>query len=178
MEIQLGEWRIRSFQEADLDALVRYANNERVSANLMDRFPYPYTQQDGREWLELACHQAEELTFAIASDRELVGGIGLERGADVRSTGASVGYWLGEPFWGRGIASVAVEAFSEWAFDVLGLLRLEAEVYSSNPASGRVLEKAGYQLEGCKRCAVFKRGRVLDALIYGRLSSGVDEAAR
>lgn len=177
MEIRLGEWRIRSFQETDLDALVCYANDERVSANLMDRFPHPYTRKDGQEWLELVCHQEEELAFALASDRELIGGIGLERGADVHRLGATLGYWLGEPFWGRGIATAAVRAFNVWAFDELGLLRLQAEVYSSNPASGRVLEKAGYQLEGCKRSAVIKRGKVLDVLLYGRLRSGAERAA-
>ena len=87
-------------------------------------------------------------------------------GADVERTSAEIGYWLGEGVWGRGIASAAVRAVSEHAFAAYGLTRLFAVPYARNAASARVLEKAGYVLEGRLRRSAIKDGVVLDQLLY------------
>ena len=89
--------------------MVRYANNANVSRYLRDRFPYPYTMAHARGFLAGAVGEEGEPTkFAIAVDDEAVGGIGLIPGADIEQFSAEIGYWLGEPFWGRGIAPGAV----------------------------------------------------------------------
>jgi RimJ/RimL family protein N-acetyltransferase len=170
VQIDCGEFCIRSYRADDLEALVRYADNPRVAANLRDRFPHPYTLDDGEEWLYAGLRQDPEVSFALATDEELIGTIGLKLGDDVYAHSAEVGYWLGEPYWGRGIATRALQEFSDWAFANFGLLRLHAYVFSDNPASMRVLEKAGFEREGHQRQAVVKSGRVMDQMLYGRLA--------
>ena len=100
-----------------------------------------------------------------------VGGTGLELGTDVFRRSAAVGYWLGQPFWGRGIATEALRAVTDYAFTTLDICRLEAGVFDWNPASARVLEKAGYVLEGRSRLAVTKAGRTGDRLLYALVRS-------
>jgi RimJ/RimL family protein N-acetyltransferase len=169
MEINCGDFRIRSYHPADGVDLVRYANNPRVASNLRERFPHPYAHEDAAEWLDVALRQDPETNFAIATDEELIGTIGLRLGEDVYRHSAEIGYWLGEPFWGRGIASRAVAALTDWGFEQFSLLRVFAYVFSENPASMRVLEKAGFELEATMRQAVVKNGQVMDQRLYARL---------
>ena len=180
MRLELaGGYRIRSYRAGDKPALIAYADNRNVSRNLRDRFPSPYTSAAADGWLRHVATEEPEISFAIATAKELIGGIGVEPGEDVRQRTAEIGFWLGEPFWGRGIVTRAVVAFTPWAFERFDLVRIWAGVFESNPASARVLEKAGYAFEGRMRGAVVKEGRVLDELVYARLRSpeGEPEAA-
>lgn len=169
MRIDLGECCIRSFTTGDGEAIATYANNPRVAINLRDRFPHPYTRADAEAFLEAAWAQQPESDFAIASSSEVIGGIGLHRQGDVHRLSAEVGYWLGEPFWGRGIATAALRAFTDWVFATTALERCFAGVFEWNVASARVLEKAGYTLEGRLRRSVIKDGKIIDQLVYARL---------
>lgn len=169
MELTFGHWRIRSYRPGDLAALLRHAGNRNVSIQLRDRFPYPYTLADGEQWIQRVTEQRPETDFAIATDVELIGGIGLELLGDVETGSAEVGYWLGQPFWNRGIATAALRVFCTWAFTEFDLVRLQACVFESNPASAHVLEKNGFTLEARLRQAVLKQGRRMDMLVYGLL---------
>lgn len=173
MELVIGEWKIRSWMPEDEAAIVRYANNLNISINLRDSFPFPYTLNDARYWLRKVQKQQPEVAFAIASAEEAVGGIGLHIDRDVFRRSAEIGYWLGEPFWGRGIGTMAVRALTTYAFGAFDLNRIYAGVFEGNPASVRVLEKAGYHYEGRLRKAVFKDGRLLDQFIYAILADEV-----
>lgn len=135
--------------------------------NLRDSFPFPYTEMDARAWLGAAILQVPETAFAIATEDEAIGGIGLQPQYDVYRTSAEIGYWLGEPFWGKGIATLAVRGLTAHAFKTFDLVRIYASVFAWNPASARVLEKAGYRLEGRMRGAVIKDGKITDQLLYG-----------
>jgi RimJ/RimL family protein N-acetyltransferase len=165
MRIDCSSFEIRSYRPTDAKALVRHADNPRVAENLRDRFPHPYRERDAHDWLSVALRQDPETNFAIAVGGELVGTIGLQIGEDVYRHSAEIGYWLGEEYWGRGIATEAVRTVTEWGFENLGLVRIHALVFESNPASVRVLEKAGFEVEGRMRSAVVKRGRVMDQIL-------------
>jgi RimJ/RimL family protein N-acetyltransferase len=173
MQIKLGEYLIRDWSEDDASAIVRYANNRNITMWLRDRFPHPYTVHDAEAFLAAVARQDPRVCFAIATRREAIGGIGLEMGTDVYRMTAELGYWLGEPFWGRGIMSEAVVRFSAWAFEHIELHRIWASVFADNAASVRVLEKAGFEYEGRLRASAFKNGRVLDQFLYARVKDTI-----
>jgi [ribosomal protein S5]-alanine N-acetyltransferase len=160
----------RTWRARDVDALCRYANNRNVWINLLDRFPHPYTRKDAERWITLNhATLSAPINFAIELEGEAVGGVGLDRRSDVRSGTADIGYWVAEPFWGRGIGSAAARFIAGYAFATFPLVRLQACVFDSNPASGRVLEKAGFQFEARLRRAFTKEGRTGDLLVYARV---------
>jgi [ribosomal protein S5]-alanine N-acetyltransferase len=166
LEIPIGAYLVRSWRDSDESAIVKYANNRNVWINLRDSFPFPYTTIDAQQWIHAVREIRPETAFAIANADEAIGGISFHIQPDVYSRSAEIGYWLGEPFWGKGIATAAVKAVTEYAFAHHDLVRLYAGVFEWNPASMRVLEKAGYVLEGRMRKGVFKDGKLIDQLMY------------
>lgn len=158
---------VRPFREADVAALARHANDRAVWLQLRDRFPHPYTEADARQFLEHLRRAGPLTHFAIEVDGEAAGGIGLEPQVDVHAGSAEIGYWVARAAWGRGVATAAVRALTEFVFERDKWRRLFAGVFSTNPASMRVLEKVGYRREGVLRQAVIKDGTVLDQVVYG-----------
>ena len=169
MDLEAGKCRIRSWRRADLRSLVENANNVNVSRNLRDAFPSPYTEENAQQWLAVVACMQPETQFAIEVDGEAVGGIGLSLGSDVHRIDAELGYWLGEGHWGRGIVTAAINAFVPYSFGAYGLERVHAHVFEWNRASSRVLEKAGFQLEGRLRHAAMKEGALIDILLFARI---------
>ncbi|MEE8138709.1 MAG: GNAT family protein [Thermoanaerobaculia bacterium] len=183
MRLEIGNWAIRGLRRQDAPALVKYANNRKISTQLRDRFPFPYTEKDAMAWLQRVSQEDPEVSFGIASPLELIGGIGLELQEDIYRRSAEIGYWLGEPYWGKGIATLAVGALTDWAFAELGLVRVFATVFESNPASARVLDKVGYSCEGRLRQSITKEGQTFDSFLYAairppNLNRRSDSAAR
>jgi RimJ/RimL family protein N-acetyltransferase len=166
MEIDLTTCKIRSWDWKDLASIARHANNRKVWINLRDGFPHPYTVADARNWLKIVTEYQPETNFAIVIDDEAVGGIGFTLQLDVAYRSAEVGYWLGQEYWGRGIATQALIAITDHAFSAHDLCRLYAHVFEWNHASARVLEKAGYLFEGRLRKSVTKDGQTIDQLMY------------
>ena len=158
--------RLRPWAWADEDALVRHAHNRNIWRNLRDVFPHPYTHEDARAWLERVVDARPITNFAIEVDGDAAGSIGLRLHEDIHRLSAEIGYWLGEAHWGQGIATDAVVSMTRYGFKEFGLERIHAEVFEYNPASMRVLEKAGYELEGRLRRAAVKDGRVIDLYLY------------
>ena len=136
----------------------------------MLRLPYPYRQRHAAEFVGYVKLRRvlgrPETHFAIEANRELAGGIGLATGSGVNASTAELSYWLGESFWGRGIASAAVRALTPYAFRRLGLKRVVALPFAGNRASCRVLEKAGFRREAIQRASAAKRGVVHDQWVY------------
>jgi len=171
MLIRTSFGAIRSWSSHDQAALVKYANNRKVWLNLRDAFPHPYTEASAAAFLEMVARQSPTRFFAIATPEEAIGGIGISLNQDVHRLTAEMGYWLGEPHWGKGVMTEAVAKFTEYALERFHLVRIHAEPYASNPNSCRVLEKAGYVLEGRLRSSVIKDGQILDQLLYARIKT-------
>jgi ribosomal-protein-alanine N-acetyltransferase len=167
MPFVLTRCTVRPWRSQDAEGLPKYANNRRVWLGLRDRFPYPYTIEDAHAFLQDAV-ATQPTKFCIEIGGEVSGGIGLEFGADVHRHTAQFGYWLGEPFWGQGIMTEVVGAFTDYCFRNFALHRLYAEIFSNNRASTRVLEKNGFIFEGRLKNNVFKNGEMLDSLVYAR----------
>ena len=170
MHLDCGTCLVRDWRDSDRESLLRFANNRRVWRNLKNRFPHPYTAADAEAWVALARTNPERTGWAIEVDGLAAGCIGLQPLADIHARSAHIGYWLGEPFWGRGIVTAVVRAVSELAFGRLGFLRLEAAVFAWNPASMRVLEKCGFTRESTQRRSAFKDGQLIDCMLYVRLA--------
>ena len=166
MEIDLGHFVIREWRHGDEESLVRHANNPNVSRTLREIFPYPYTMDDATRWIACASAKSQTTDFAIVVDGEAAGGIGFVLPGDVGRRSAEIGYWLGEACWGQGIMTDALRAISDYIFSNFDVCRISSIVFESNPASARVLEKAGYSCEGRQRKAVTKNGVTMDALMY------------
>jgi ribosomal-protein-alanine N-acetyltransferase len=168
--LDCGACILRGWEETDRDSLVAQANNRNVWRNLRDRFPHPYTENDAEAWLALARAQPDWLNWAIVVDDAAVGCVGLEPLTDVHAGTTHIGYWLGEPYWGRGIMTAAVQAIAEHAFSPLGFKRIETPVFAWNPASMRVLEKCGFVREGVMAKSVLKDGELIDSVLYARIA--------
>lgn len=162
---------VRHWKMTDAAALVQHANDPAVAQNLRDRFPYPYLRAHAQAFLKAAVSAAESSNLAIDVGGQAVGAIGYVAGADVERYSAEIGYWLGQSFWGRGIATEALELVTAHAFGTPNLLRLFALPFADNPASIRVLEKAGYVREGTLRSSAVKFGRPRDQALYARINS-------
>ena len=166
MKLTLKTCEVRSWRASDADALVGHADNRKIWLNLRDRFPHPYTKRDARRFIRQVHDDIPETAFAIAVDDEAVGGIGFMLHTDVERVSAEIGYWLGERFWGRGIATEALAAMTRHAIETHELTRVYAVPFAWNTASCRVLEKAGYVLEARLRRSAIKDGQVVDQLQY------------
>lgn len=169
MKIDIGPWSVRSFRSEDVAFLPRHLGNPRVLATLTDAVPFPYTEDHASQWVECVTAQKLETQFAIAGAEGLIGGIGFKFKTDVYRQTAEIGYWIAEPYWGRGIATSAVREMTRYAFDRYPIVRIYASVFESNPASMRVLEKAGYELEARLRRNITKNDELLDELIFAIL---------
>ena len=170
MEIPIDPWVIRSWRAGDEVSLSRHFSNPNILDQLAVRNRYPYAERDAKAWIDLCQLEADPVNFAIANslrnNEEAIGGIGLTLQRGLRRQAAEIGYWVGEPFWGQGIATAAVRALVEYAFEQFDLVRIYGGVFAGNQASVRVLEKAGFTYEGRMSKSVVKDGRVIDELMY------------
>lgn len=160
------QFRLRPWQSGDEASLMAHANNYKVWLNLRDTFPHPYTLEDAENWVQYAPSFPNSLNLAIEVGRAACGGIGLRFQTDVYRRSAEIGYWLGEAYWNRGIATAAVMLLSAYVFRHYDTCRLYAGIFEYNQASMRVLEKAGYHLEAVHRQAVTKNGHTVDEHLY------------
>lgn len=161
MNIALRPWLMD-----DLDTLVRYADNFKIAENLTDTFPHPYFEENGRAYIAMTEQHRPTQIFAITLDIELVGSIGIFPQHDIFKKNAEMGYWLAEPFWGKGIMPVAVRLMVEYGFKTWDLNRIFARPFGRNIGSQRVLEKAGFTLEARFEKTIFKNGVFEDELVY------------
>jgi [ribosomal protein S5]-alanine N-acetyltransferase len=169
-ELRTNRLLLRPWAPVDEAALVRYANNWNVARYLRDAFPHPYTLADAQQWIARNTSVVSPtLDFAIILDTEAIGSVGLLPKTDIWRCGMELGYWVAEPFWGQGIASEAVAAAVGYAFNTFpDITVVHARHVVSNIASGRVLTKCGFALDGRLRQAAIKNGVVSDVLVYSR----------
>jgi RimJ/RimL family protein N-acetyltransferase len=157
---------LRPWQEDDAPSLARHADNPRIAACMRDLFPSPYTMDDARRFIALSTGTAPGLFLAIEVQGEAAGGIGIRPLDDVYRGTAEIGYWLAEPFRGRGIVTNAVRALVPLAFERTDIVRIQAGIFSNNAASMRVLERCGFTREAVHRNAITKNGVVMDEVLY------------
>ena len=161
MQLNIRPWTLN-----DLDSLVKYINNWNITKNMTDKIPFPYTETNGREFIEYAGKDDPIHIFAIDIDGQAAGSIGIHPQDDIHRKNAELGYWLAEPYWGQGIMTNAVKQMVVFAFNTYDIDRVFARPFGTNKASQRVLEKAGFMLEGKFEKALYKNEEYIDELIY------------
>ena len=157
---------LRPFRESDLTSLVKYANNYNIAKFLTNQFPHPYTEEDGRKFISGLLNNNPTNVFAIDIAGEAVGAIGIFLQTDIHEKNAEMGYWLAEPFWKNGIMTRAIREMVEYGFNTFDVIHIYARPFSVNPASQRVLEKAGFICEARLKNACYKNGNYMDEVIY------------
>jgi [ribosomal protein S5]-alanine N-acetyltransferase len=159
---------LRHFQTGDEASLVENANNIKIFNNVRDVFPHPYTHDDATWWIEMNKQSENPATcFAIDVAGDAIGAVGIILGSDIYRVSAEIGYWLGENYWGKGIASEAVKLMVDYAFkNFAEVQRIWAGVFHHNKSSMRVLEKAGFHFEGIQKKSAIKNGHLLDVYMY------------
>lgn len=160
---------LREYCENDLEDLVTLANNDKVSRYLDLSFPHPYTHEAAAWWIEIGCRAEGSAVKVIEWEGQFVGSVGTTAASGWRSHIAEIGYWLGEPFWGKGIASQALDQMTKIAFTELEFQKLQASVLKPNVGSMKVLEKCGYILEGEKAREVCRDEIFYDTSVYSKL---------
>jgi [ribosomal protein S5]-alanine N-acetyltransferase len=164
--LQTERLLLRSWNSGDIGSIVKYANNKKISDNLTNGFPYPFTKKDAEMFVQKFSKDNPLKAFAIETNGEFCGAISVFPQDDVHCKNAEMGYWLAEPFWGKGIITEAARKIIEYGFKTFDITRIFARPYSSNIASHRVLEKAGMTLEARFEKAIYKNGEFQDELIY------------
>jgi [ribosomal protein S5]-alanine N-acetyltransferase len=161
------EFAIRPWTPNDLHCLVNNANNWNIAKNMTDKFPFPYTETDGNEFIEWATQDYPMHILAIDIGGEAVGGIGIHPQDDIHKKNAELGYWLAETYWGRGVMTLAVKQMVDFAFNTYDIDRVFARPFGTNKSSQRVLEKAGFTLEAILAKVLYKNNECMDEYIYG-----------
>lgn len=157
---------LRPWRNNDLDVLVQFANNYEIAKNMSDVFPHPYTTDSGKAFIEFATKDSPTRIFAIDINGRAAGSIGIHPQTDIQRKNMELGYWLAQPFWGHGIVTKAVIQMVDYGFRTWDITRIFARPFGTNISSQRVLEKAGFILEGRFEKSLFKNDEYLDELIY------------
>ena len=160
---ELREWRL-----SDAASLAENANNINIWNNLRDGLPHPYSENDGKEFIEMALEMPKPATLlAIAVDEKAVGSIGFFVRTDVERISAELGYFIGEKFWNKGITTEAVKQIVKYAFaNFPELHKIYATPFDFNTASHKVLQKAGFEREAILKQAAIKNGKIVDLHYY------------
>lgn len=161
--------RLRELSEEDIPLLAKYANNVKVSINLRDGFPHPYTIDDAKKFVKMVKAQNPVTFFAIEYNGEYVGNISLSVGTDVYRKSAEIGYFIGEPFWNKGIVTKAVNLIVDFGFSHLDIVRIHTGIYEYNKPSQRVMEKCGFKKEGIFEKSICKNNRMFNEVRYAKL---------
>lgn len=163
MNVSIRKWKL-----SDAEGLAKALSNKRILDNLRDGLPYPYTKRDAKAYIKSILSSDPDKTYAYAIDIDgrAVGSIGAFRQENIHYRTAELGYYLAEEYWSKGIMTSAVKQLCQKLFSETDLLRIYAEPFSYNTGSRRVLEKAGFTLEGIMKNNAFKNGKVLDMALY------------
>ena len=167
MIIECDKCTLRKWKHSDLKNLVINANNFNIAKNMRDGFPHPYTVNSGVHWINYA--QNSDFIFAITINDKAIGSISIQKLTDIERLSAEVGYWIGEDYWGDGIASSALGGLVNYSFNELKIQRLFAVPLEENIASRRVLEKNGFLLEGILKKSVIKFDKMYNQALYAKI---------
>lgn len=157
-----GNIILRPLYDNDANALAELANNKKIWDNVRDFLPSPYSIDDANHFIKLTQKENPQMTFAVEYNGQFCGVIGLVGQSDVYKRTAEIGYWIGEPYWNKGIATVSVKLLTEYGFNELDFIRIHTGVFEYNIGSMKVLAKSGYSKDGVFKKSILKNGQIFD----------------
>jgi [ribosomal protein S5]-alanine N-acetyltransferase len=160
------DFSLRAWKKDDVKSLAKYANNWNIAKNMTDGFPFPYTEETARNFIEMTQEYIPNRFFAIVVNDEAVGGIGIHPQTDIQRKNAELGYWLAEEFWGNGIIYRAIFQINEYAFENFDINRIFARPFATNLASQKVLQKAGFKFECKFEKTLIKNDELIDEMFF------------
>ena len=166
LEIGLRGWCLSAWRPTDAPALAQHANNVNVWRWMSDGFPHPYTLAIAEHWVRQGHIEFGGDHWAIAFEGVAVGGCGIAPRAGPEHGVAEVGWWLGEPYWGRGVVSRVARLLVEHALNNPTITRIVAPIHAGNERSMAVARRAGLQLEAVQHGGAVKDGRVIDRHLF------------
>ncbi len=171
LELRTERLVLRRFNEADADAVVRVCADKEI-AEFTNSIAHPYTREHAEQFIarqieRMSKGEATVFAMELADSGEVIGSVGMDLHEEDRY--AELGYLVALAHWGRGYATEASREMIRHAFEDLGMHRVQACWYGGNPASWRVMEKAGFIAEGTLRQSKFKNGKMLDTNVAGIL---------
>lgn len=161
---------LRSWKESDEEELLRLANHWEIASNLRDGFPHPYTKEDAKNWIMNAVNQPDKL-FVIEYQGHFTGSAGFHLLSDIYRKNAEIGYWIGLPYWGKGIATESIRLLTGYIFRTTDVHRIYAEPFADNTGSRRALEKCHFRAEAYFKENVIKNNILKDSCIYAILKT-------
>ena len=166
MEINIRPWRM-----ADAKNLAATINNKKVQDNLRDGLPYPYKIEDAKAYISALrkTKKGSQYAWAITVDDAAVGSITIIRKDNVHRFTGEIGYFIAEQWWGKGIGSRAVQDVCAYIFEHTDIIRIYGIPFAYNTGSCRILEKAGFALEGTMRKNAYKSGEFVETELYARI---------
>ena len=166
MQLTGNNFVLRRWKETDAPSLQKNADDRNVSAMLLDRFPNTYTLEHAEGFINMKIDEEPITNFAIDVNSEVVGVIGVDMREDIYHKTPLLGYWISPTHRCKGIITEAVELIANYAFTHLDIICIQANTLGNNPASMRVLEKAGFIKQGVLPKSVIKGGEILDEHLY------------
>ncbi|OFV70815.1 GNAT family N-acetyltransferase [Acetobacterium wieringae] len=159
---------LRKWKMTDAEPLSEMLNNPKILANLRDGLPYPYTIDDAKGYIKamLDADQDQIFAYAVTDGNRIIGSIGVFRKENIHFRTAELGYYIAESDWGQGHGTRAVKQICELIFETTDIIRIFAEPFVRNLGSCRILEKAGFQVEGILRKNAVKNGQIEDMKLY------------
>ena len=161
--------KLRTLQHSDASKMALMLNQKSLWDNMRDNMPYPYTETDAVYFINLSIESKAGINFAILYKNDFCSVIGVKPQTDVHRKSVEIGYWIGQAYWNKGIATQAVKLMTQWVFEHLNVNRIFARVFAFNVASQKVLLKNHYRQEATLKQAVYKNGIFVDEFIFAKL---------
>lgn len=163
LNIKLRRWELN-----DLNVLVKYANNKKIADNLRNVFPFPYTMEDGKKFIEscLEPNMEDRLVFAIVTNNEAIGCISISKKQDVNCKSAEIGFWVAEEYWSHGAATAAIRQICAAGFKYYDIARIYGTIFANNAGAKHVLQNCGFSYEATLKKSIYKNGVFMDSMIY------------
>jgi len=160
---------LRPYELSDAQRVSELCNNYNIYKSTLT-LPYPYPIESALAWIptheeNFKNDKCYEFAIANKTTSELYGAVGLSNHKNNKN--GEIGYWIGEEYWGNGYATEALEAIIEFAFTEKGYHKVWGRFFAANPASGKVMQKAGMVKEGVLEEHIIKEGKYHDLVLYG-----------